>query len=175
MITPAVRINGYRVPAQYGENVIPVHAGPNRIDVSCQWLKKFGEATLETTVPESGQVMAYYAAPMHQFSRGAIGYEKQKRPGMVGFAVVIAVIVVIVMLVIVLAARSEPTTTAARRSAITRSDHREVARPRNSVQGCVPPSAHSPPSGHRRPRHGGPGHPARRPSVGGHLAEHPWP
>ena len=102
MITPAVTINGYRVPAQYGENVIPVHAGPTRIDVSCQWLKKFGEATLETTVPESGQVLAYYAAPMHQFSRGAIGYEKQKRPGTVGFVVTLAVIVAVVLLVFAL-------------------------------------------------------------------------
>ena len=81
MITPAVTVNGWRVPSHYGENVIPVHAGPNRIDVSCQWLKKFGEATLETQVPAGGQVAAFYAAPWHQFSRGAIGYEKQKRPG----------------------------------------------------------------------------------------------
>jgi len=102
MITPAVTINGYRVPAQYGDNVIPVHAGPNRIDVSCQWLKRFGEATLDTTVPENGQVTAYYAAPMHQFSRGAIGFEKQQRPGRVGFVVTIAVIVVIVTLLFVL-------------------------------------------------------------------------
>jgi hypothetical protein len=102
MITPTVTINGYRVAVRYGENVIPVHAGPNRIDVSCQWLKKFGEATLETTVPESGQVSAYYAAPMHQFTRGAIGYEKQKRPGTVGFILSITVIVAIVLLLLVL-------------------------------------------------------------------------
>src|SRR4051795_4601916 len=68
MITPAVTINGYRVPARYGENVIPVHAGPNRVEGSCQWLRRYGEATLETTVPEGGQVMAYYAAPWDQFS-----------------------------------------------------------------------------------------------------------
>ena len=42
MITPAVTVNGWRVPSHYGENVIPVHAGPNRIDVSCQWLMKYG-------------------------------------------------------------------------------------------------------------------------------------
>ncbi len=103
MITPAVTINGYRVPSQYGENVIPVHAGPNRIDVSCVWLKTYGEATLETTVPENGQVTAYYAAPMHQWSRGAIGYEKQKRPGTIAFSVIMAVIVAIVLLLVVAA------------------------------------------------------------------------
>ncbi len=104
MITPAVTINGWRVAVRYGENVIPVHAGPNRIEVSCQWLMKFGEATLDTTVPESGQVTAYYAAPMHQFSRGAIGYEKQKRPGTTGFIVTVAVIAAIVVLLVVLPA-----------------------------------------------------------------------
>ena len=97
MITPAVTINGYRVPAQYGENVIPVHAGPNRIEVSCQWLLRFGEASLDTMVPEGGQVMAYYAAPMHQFSRGALGFEKQKRPGSIAFAVAMAGILLIVI------------------------------------------------------------------------------
>jgi len=102
MITPAVTVNGYRVPAQYGENVIPVHAGPNRVDVSCQWLKRFGEATLETTVPEGGQVLAYYAAPLHQWSRGAIGYERQRRPGKGGFAVTMAVILAIVVFLVVL-------------------------------------------------------------------------
>lgn len=102
MITPAVSINGYRVPAQYGENVIPVHAGPNRVDVTCQWLKEFGQATLQTDVPAGGQVVAYYAAPMHQFSRGAIGYEKQKRPGMAGFWVLMAVVVLVVIALVVL-------------------------------------------------------------------------
>jgi len=102
MITPTVTINGYRVAVRYGENVIPVHAGPNRIDVSCQWLKKYGEATLDTTVPEGGQVTAYYAAPMHQFSRGAIGYEKQKRRGVAGFVVILTVILLVILALIVL-------------------------------------------------------------------------
>jgi hypothetical protein len=102
MITPAVTVNGWRVPSHYGENVIPVYAGPNRIDVSCQWLMKFGEATLETQVPAGGQVSAFYAAPWHQFSRGAIGYEKQKRPGMVGFTVMMAAIALVVVALFVL-------------------------------------------------------------------------
>ena len=102
MITPAVVVNGWRVPVQYGENVIPVHAGPNRIDVSCQWLKKYGQATLVTMVPDGGQVAVYYAAPMHQFSRGAIGYEKQRRPGVLGFGLMLGVILLVVLALIVL-------------------------------------------------------------------------
>jgi hypothetical protein len=102
LIPPTVTVNGWRVVVHYGENVIPVHAGPNRIDVWCQWLKRFGEATLETTVPEGGQVTAYYAAPLQQFSRGAIGYEKQKRPGMVGFVVALALIFVVVLIIVLI-------------------------------------------------------------------------
>ena len=104
MITPAVTINGYRVPSAYGENVIPVHAGPNRIDVSCQWIKTFGQASLDTSVPEGGQVMAYYAAPLHQFSRGAIGFEKQKRPGKLGFVVMFSVIMLVLLALVILPA-----------------------------------------------------------------------
>src|SRR5689334_3556157 len=73
IITPSVTVNGWRVPASYGENVIPVHAGPNRVDVSCQWLMPFGKATLDTQVPPGAQVPVFYAAPLHQFSQGAIG------------------------------------------------------------------------------------------------------
>jgi len=102
MITPAVLVNGWRVPAQYGENVVPVHAGPVRVDVSCQWLTKFGQATLETQVPPGGQVSVFYAAPMHQFSRGAIGYEKQHRPGVLGFSVMVGVAVLLVLAIVVL-------------------------------------------------------------------------
>ena len=49
-----------------------------------------------------GQVTVYYAAPMHQFSRGAIGYEKQKRPGRLGFGVMLGAVALIVLALIVL-------------------------------------------------------------------------
>lgn len=102
LITPSVSINGYRVPAQYGENVIPVYAGPNRVDVSCQWLKEYGQASLQADVPAGGQVVAYYAAPMHQFARGAIGPVKQKRPGMAFFWVLLVVVALFVAALVVL-------------------------------------------------------------------------
>lgn len=102
LITPAVSVNGWRVPAHYGENVIPVHAGANRIEVSCQWLKTYGEASLETVVPAGGQVTAFYAAPWHQFSRGALGPERQKRPGILGFALTLAVVLLVVLALVLL-------------------------------------------------------------------------
>ncbi len=106
LITPAVTVNGWRVPAHYGENVIPVHAGPNRIEVSCTWLLTYGEASLDTQVPPGGQVTAYYAAPWHQFSRGAIGPEKQRRPGLLGFGLVLAVILLVAVALVVVSVAS---------------------------------------------------------------------
>lgn len=103
LITPTVLVNGWRIAAQYGENVIPVHPGPNRVEVSCQWLMKFGQAALDTHVPPGGQVLVYYAAPMHQFTRGAIGFEKQKRPGMLGFGLLMAALLLVVLAFVVLA------------------------------------------------------------------------
>ena len=44
----------------------------------------------------------FYAAPMHQFSRGAIGHEKQRRPGMVGFWLMLAVTLLVVVAMVVL-------------------------------------------------------------------------
>ena len=104
MITPAVSVNGYRVVAHYGENLVPVWAGPNRVDISCQWLMRFGTATLALDVAPGAQVPVFYAAPMHQFSKGAIGCERQRRPGMLGFVVMLAAVVLVVMGIAVLVA-----------------------------------------------------------------------
>ena len=79
MITPAVTVNGSRVPSHYGENVIPVYAGPNRIEVSCQWLMKYGEATLDTQVPAGGQVSA--TTPGHGTSSAGARSATRSRSG----------------------------------------------------------------------------------------------
>ncbi len=47
-------------------------------------------------------MVAYYAAPLHQFTRGAIGYEKQKRPGMAFFWVLMLVVALFVAALVVL-------------------------------------------------------------------------
>jgi hypothetical protein len=106
MITPAVSVNGYRVVAHYGDNLVPVWAGPNRVDISCQWLTRFGKASLELDVPPGAQVPVFYAAPLHQFSKGAIGFEKQRRPGLAGLIGMLALVVLVVMAISVLVAVS---------------------------------------------------------------------
>jgi hypothetical protein len=101
MITPAVTVNGHRVVAHYGDNLVPVWAGPNRVEVSCQWLLRYGQATLDLQVPPGAQVPVFYAAPWHQLSRGAIGHERQRRPGLAGFLVLMAVILFVAAALVV--------------------------------------------------------------------------
>ncbi len=100
MFTPTVQVNGFRVPARYGPQDIPVYAGPNHLDVHAQWLRRYGQASLDTQVAPGQVLDVWYGPPAHQFSRGAIGFEKQNRPGMwflwalVGVAALMVVMVV---------------------------------------------------------------------------------
>lgn len=102
MIAPTVLLNGYRVPAHYGENLYPVPAGPWHIDIHCNWLRQYGEATLDCNVAEGQTVPVFYAPPYHMFRDGELGHERLQRKGRVGFALSLtaaAVVVVIAILV----------------------------------------------------------------------------
>jgi hypothetical protein len=96
MVPPRVRLNGYPVPTSYGQNVLPLPAGRWHIDVSCQWLREFGQAALDVDVAPGQHVPVFYAAPMHQFATGSIGFEKQPRKGLAIFLVLMAVLLVVV-------------------------------------------------------------------------------
>lgn len=102
MITPSVRINGWPVPARYGLNPLPVYAGPNRIEVSAQWLTTYGRATLEVQVPAGQAVDVFYALPWHTFTHGAIGYEKQRRPGLGGILAIAGILVALALVVVLI-------------------------------------------------------------------------
>ena len=100
LVPPTVRLNGYPVATSYGVNSLPVPAGRWRIEVHCQWLRQFGQATLDVDVAPGQQVPVFYAAPLHQFTTGNIGFEKQKRKGLWLLVALMVVLVVLVGLVI---------------------------------------------------------------------------
>jgi hypothetical protein len=104
MIPPKVQLNGYPVRVKYGQNDIPVFAGPLHIDVHCEWMRNFGQAAIDFTVQPNQAVPVFYAAPYHQFTTGSIGHSKVKRKGM-GFLVGLmgAVLAVAVLVVLVAA------------------------------------------------------------------------
>jgi hypothetical protein len=82
LVPPKVSVNGYKVGTGYGANLLPVYAGRNHVDVEMQWLLTYGRAALDVDVAPGQTVEVWYAAPWHQFTKGAIGLERQKRPGL---------------------------------------------------------------------------------------------
>lgn len=100
LIPPKVWMNGHPVPASYGENPVPVHPGRIRVDVRCQWVREYGQATLDIDVAPGQTVPVFYAAPLHQFTRGAIGHVRQPRPGVVGLLVTIGIVLAVVVAIV---------------------------------------------------------------------------
>lgn len=102
-IPPKVRLNGYPVATSYGLNTIPLPAGRWHLDVHCQWMREYGQAALDFDLAPGQQVPVIYAGPLHQFTTGNIGFEKQPRKGMGCFLVMLAVLLVVVALIVVAA------------------------------------------------------------------------
>ncbi len=102
VITPKTWVNGYPAQVQYGLNLIPVPPGPVRLDLSNQWLRTYGQASIQFEIQPGQDVPVFYAAPWHQFTTGSIGHQKVKRKGAGAFIGLLAAIIVIVPLVVVL-------------------------------------------------------------------------
>ena len=101
MLTPKVFIDGYPVPASYGLNRLPVPAGRHTVSAEATWIVRYGQASYDVDVPPGQTVPVFYVAPMVQFLKGRMGPEKQKRPGLWAFVLLIVVIVAIVVFVAV--------------------------------------------------------------------------
>ncbi|GGR56471.1 hypothetical protein J2S40_003230 [Nocardioides luteus] len=97
MIVPTVLLNGHKMPTQYGRNVFPVPPGHWTVEMYAQWTWKFGKASLTCDVAEGQTVPVFYAAPMTGFSKGAIGHEKQKKPGVLGFVLLMVFLLVFIV------------------------------------------------------------------------------
>jgi hypothetical protein len=100
LVAPTLRVNGWPVASRYGTQDLPVWAGRNHLDLETQWMRTYGQAGLDVDVAPGQVVQVWYAAPFHQFARGAIGLEKQRRPGAGFLWGLLAVVVVTVVLVV---------------------------------------------------------------------------
>ncbi|GAA3683125.1 hypothetical protein GCM10022237_47300 [Nocardioides ginsengisoli] len=101
MITPSIHIDGYPVPARYGENVYPVVPGQHAVAGHAQWMWRFGHATQAFQVAPGQTVDIFYAAPALTFLSGRIGFEKQRTPGLVALIALFAVLLLLVIVPIV--------------------------------------------------------------------------
>jgi hypothetical protein len=104
MLTPQVQIDGFPVPASYGLNRLPVPAGRHTVSAYATWIVKYGQASYVVDVQPGQSVPVFYAAPMIQFLKGAMGPTKQKRGGKGVFIGIFAVLLLIVIAIIVIAA-----------------------------------------------------------------------
>lgn len=102
MITPDAWINGHPVRVAYGTTPISVPAGPVRVELSAQWLRRYGQASLSFTLAPGQRVPVYYVAPMHQFTTGSIGHQPVKRRGVGSFVLIMAAIAALVAAAFVL-------------------------------------------------------------------------
>lgn len=103
LVAPALTIDGQRAPAPNagGSTVIPVPPGQHRLEAYSQWMRQYGQASLDVSVPPHAMVEVFYAPPYHQFTTGAMGLTAQPRKGMTGLVVVLAVVVVLIILFVV--------------------------------------------------------------------------
>ncbi len=102
MITPTVRINGYPVPASYGENHLEVHPGRNEVSASARWMREYGQASYVVDVPPGTVADVWYSCPLTQFQRGAMGPVPQRTGGLVALVGALAGAVLLVVLVMLL-------------------------------------------------------------------------
>lgn len=104
MIPPEVSINGYRIPASYGLQRVPMPAGPVHIEASAQWMRRYGQASLSFMLAPGQCVPVFYATPMHQFTTGSMGHEPQQRKGLGAMLAVTIPVVLILLLAVLLTA-----------------------------------------------------------------------
>jgi hypothetical protein len=84
LVPPTLTIDGYPAPAPSlgGSSVIPIRSGPHRLEVHSQWLRRYGQATLDVVIQPQSQLEVFYAPPYHQFTTGALGMAPQQRRGL---------------------------------------------------------------------------------------------
>ncbi|MGL5850764.1 MAG: hypothetical protein ACRCZD_08285 [Phycicoccus sp.] len=103
-VPPTVHVNGHQLVSRFGVTDVPVWAGRNRVEVYSQWMRRYGQATLDVDVAPGQVVPVFYAMPWHQFTTGSIGTTKQKRRGAGALFGIAGGLVGLVLLVVLLAA-----------------------------------------------------------------------
>lgn len=103
MVPPKVTLDGWPVQASVSApSTIPVPSGRHHLEASSQWLREYGQASLDVDVQPHTTLDVYYAPPWHQFTRGSMGLEPQKRKGLGSMIIIAVVIIVVIVLIAVL-------------------------------------------------------------------------
>lgn len=97
MITPSVQVNGYPVPAHFGPNLVPMPPGVHTVSAHAQWMWRYGQASQQVQLAPGQTVDVCYAAPVLTFMGGAMGFTRQKVPGLVPFVALMALLLAVVI------------------------------------------------------------------------------
>lgn len=105
LVPPTLTIDGYPAPTSTGggSTLIPIMSGAHRLDVHSQWLRRYGQASMEVVVQPRTELEVFYSPPYHQFTTGALGLVPQQRRGLGCLIGLLLAIVVVPLLIIVLA------------------------------------------------------------------------
>lgn len=106
LVAPTLTIDGYIAPTPSGggSTLIPIRSGVHRLQVHSQWLRQYGQASLEVMIQPQTQLEVFYAPPWHQFTTGSLGLAPQPRKGVGCLIGLLAAVVAIPLLIIVLVA-----------------------------------------------------------------------
>lgn len=94
---PRVELNGQHVVSQNGVNEYHLAPGSWALDVSVQWMRRYGQAHEQVSLAPGEVIELFYAAPLHQFTTGSLGPTKQKHKGMGVFVALMIVLVVLMV------------------------------------------------------------------------------
>lgn len=104
MIPPTLTIDGFPAPTTIGSTTVPIQPGNHHLEVYSQWMRRYGQASLDVQIPPNSLVEVFYAAPVYQFTTGNIGLTKQKRKGLPVLLAILIGVPVLVILIIVISA-----------------------------------------------------------------------
>ncbi|GAB3113414.1 hypothetical protein GCM10027055_17950 [Janibacter alkaliphilus] len=95
-LPPRLLLNGHQVACRNGVNEYHLPPGPWALDLSVQWMRRYGQAQGQVVLEPGGTVDLFYAAPWHQFTTGNLGPTRQKHKGV---GVLVSLVVLIVAMV----------------------------------------------------------------------------
>ena len=97
-VRPRAEINGYPVQLNWGVNQVGAHPGVHRVQIHMPWLWRYGKAEITVDNTTAPAPPIHYAVPYTTFTRGAIGLQPVRNPGLVPFILVLVVPLVLVLL-----------------------------------------------------------------------------
>jgi hypothetical protein len=102
-VTPRAEINGHTVPLNWGDNMIQAQPGVHNIKIYMPWMWKYGKAEITVDNRTAPAPRVYYAPPFTTFTKGAIGLEPVKNPGLLVFLLAIGLPIALILICCVLA------------------------------------------------------------------------